>query len=101
MRSRVRVAVPAAALALAALVLAGAQGGGAAPRVVRLGQSRWAPGRLIVRFRPWADSLSRRQALAAQGASTIQPLGLPGLQLVRIASGRPVKEPVPAFESDP
>ena len=104
MRGRLRLAVPAAALALAAFAVmapAGARGGGSPAGVAHFEQARWAPGQIIVRFRPWVDSLSRRQTLAEHRSTTIRQLGLRGLELVRISRGESVPAAVAAFRADP
>jgi subtilisin family serine protease len=100
---RWRVAVSAAALALVALpsfAVAGNEGK-IPPGLTRLASAEWAPGRIIVRFRPGVDTLSRRQSLLEQGATTIRPLRLPGLELVRLAAGKSVREAIAAFRTDP
>jgi thermitase len=100
MKGLVRIAV--SLVALTVLVPAGAGSSGPPrPALVPLTEGRWAPDRIIVRFHPWIDSLSRRQSVVEQGAATIRRMRLPGLQLVRIAPRRSVPEAVAAFRADP
>ena len=100
-QTRIAVSVTALALALIALAPAGASTGGTAPLGIRpLTQARWAPDRIIVRFKPWVGALGQQQSLAEHGATTIKKLRLPGLQLVRLAPRQSVPDAVAAFEAD-
>jgi subtilisin family serine protease len=99
--SRVCGAVAAALLAVA--VAASAGGAGAARKAVTLtlkGANRpYVPGEVVVRFRPRADPLSRKQALSADAAATVKRLVLPGLQLVHVHGS--VQDAVASLRSNP
>jgi subtilisin family serine protease len=106
LKRRWRVAVPVAALILASLPAVAAAGGGSEgavpPGVAPLGAAgEWAPGRIIVRFRPTVGALGRRQSLAAHNARAIRSLRVAGLQLVRLGRGKSVPEAVATFNADP
>ena len=91
-------------VAVLAVVLAGFAGSaGAARRAVTLelkgsGQA-FVPGQVVVRFRANVDPLSRRETLSAESASTVKPLGLPGLQLVRVEGS--VASAIAALQANP
>jgi len=91
-------------VAVLAVVLVGFVGSaGAARRAVTLelkgsGQA-FVPGQVVVRFRANVDPLSRRETLSAESASTVKPLGLPGLQLVRVEGS--VASAIAALEANP
>ena len=91
-------------VAVLAVVLVGFAGSaGAARRAVTLelkgsGQA-FVPGQVVVRFRANVDPLSRRETLSAESASTVKPLGLPGLQLVRVEGS--VASAIAALEANP
>src|SRR5436309_7599729 len=59
----------------------------------------YLPGQVVVRFRENVDPLSRREALSTESASTVKPLGLPGLQLVRVNGSVPGA--IAALKSNP
>jgi subtilisin family serine protease len=92
----------AAALA-AALLAAAPAGAGAARDAVTLRAAGtddvYVPGQVVVRFKASADLRGRKQALSHQRAATIERLGLPRLQLVRVSGSVP--EAVAALERDP
>jgi thermitase len=100
-RSRVCGVVVAALLTAA--VAASVDGASAARDAVTLtlkGSNRaYLPGEVVVRFRPSADPLSRKEALSAESATTVKRLVLPGLQLVHV--DRPVQDAVASFRSNP
>src|SRR5215211_5188316 len=100
-RSRVCGAAVAALLAVAAAVSAG--GAGAARDPVTLtpkGSNRaYVPGEVVVRFRPSADPLSRKETLSAESATTVKRLVVPGLQLVHVDGA--VQDAVASFRSNP
>jgi hypothetical protein len=99
--SRVCGAVVAALLAAA--VAASAGGAGAARNAVTptlKGANRpYVPGEVVVRFRPNADPLSRKEALFTEDATTVKRLVVPGLQLVRVDGS--VQDAVASFRSNP
>ena len=88
-----RVCAALGAVLAAAAVAVSTGAAGTAPHAMTLtlrGSKRvYLPGQVVVRFREHADRLSRRQALSAESASTVKPLGLPGLQLVRVKGSVP------------
>jgi subtilisin family serine protease len=85
---------------LAGLLAGSARGARTASTLKERGaDAAYVPGQVVVRFRPTADPLSRFQALADQGSSTIRRLGLPGLRLVHVTGSVP--EAVDALESNP
>ena len=91
-------------VALAAAVVAGSAGGaGVVARPAKLvptgATQRYVPGQVVVRFRENADPLTRKAALADESASAVKPLGLPGLQLVRVEDSVP--DAVAALEGNP
>jgi thermitase len=98
---RGRSCAAALAVALLAAVLAGAAG--AARDAVTLtaagANDAYVPGQAVVRFKASADNSGRKQALATEGAATIERLGLPRLQLVRVSGSVPAA--VAALERDP
>ncbi len=100
-RSRVCGAVVAALLTAAVAPSAG--GAGAARNAVTLtlkGANRsYVTGEVVVRFRPNADPLSRKEALSAESATRVKPLVLPGLQLVHVDGS--VQHAVTSFRSNP
>jgi thermitase len=100
-RARVCGAVVVALLAVAAAVSAG--GAVAARDPVTLapkGSNRaYVPGEVVVRFRPSADPLSRKEALSAESATTVKRLVVPGLQLVHVDGA--VQDAVASFRSSP
>ena len=57
------------------------------------------PGQVVVRFRANVDPLSRRQTLSVESASTVKPLGVPGLELVRVKGSVP--SAIEALEANP
>src|SRR5918998_6274734 len=59
----------------------------------------FASGEVIVRFDPASDPAERAQARAEAGTARPEPLGLPGLQLVKIRDGESVGETVTELES--
>ena len=91
-------------VAVLAVVLVGFAGSaGAARRAVTLelkgsGQA-FVPGQVVVRFRANVDPLSRRETLSAESAWTVKPLGLPGLQLVRVEGS--VASAIAALQANP
>jgi subtilisin family serine protease len=76
-----------------AVVAVSAGGAGVArsssPLTLKGSKQAYLPGQVVVRFRANVDSISRRQALSAESASTVKPLGVPGLQLVRVKGSVP------------
>jgi thermitase len=100
-RSRVCGAVVAALLTAAVAVSAG--GAAAARNAVTLtlkGANRpYVPGEVVVRFRPNADPLSRKEALSVESATTVKRLVVPGLQLVHVDGS--VHDAVASFRSNP
>jgi thermitase len=101
---RGRSCAAALAAALLAGVLAAAAGGaGVARSEVTLTAAgvneAYVPGQAVVRFKANAEAPSRKEALSNEHASTVKRLGLPGLQLVRVAGSVP--EAVAALERDP
>jgi hypothetical protein len=109
--SRVRVRWLALALALlTSPVAAGAQGPTAGPPVESPEQSiegaRYVPGEVIVQYRGGAPKAQRARALERAGGVTIRRLrpaaeGRGGLELARVASGRPAPEAARLLQSDP
>ena len=99
--SRVCAAVVAALLTAA--VAGSAGGAGAARNAVTLtlkGANRsYVPGEVVVRFRPNADPLSRKEALSTESATTVKRLVVPGLQLVHVDGS--VQDAVASFRSNP
>ena len=98
---RGRVVVVACALAA---VAAGIGGGAGAARpastlALKGAKQQYVPGQLVVRFRANVDPLSRLEALSDESARTIRPLGLAGLQLVRVQGSVP--EAARALEANP
>jgi thermitase len=100
-RSRVCGAVVAALFTAAAAASAG--GAATARDAVTLtlkGSNRaYVPGEVVVRFRPNADPLSRREALSAESATTVKRLVVPGLQLVHVDGA--VRDAVASLRSNP
>ena len=100
-RSRVCGAVVVALLTAATAASAG--GAGTARNAVTLtlkGANRpYVPGEVVVRFRPNADPLSRREALSTESATTVKRLVVPGLQLVHVRG--PVQDAVASFRGNP
>jgi subtilisin family serine protease len=92
-----------AALGVALAIAAAAFSAGAAraSSTLTLKGSRQAylPGQVVVRFRANVDPLSRREALSAESASSVKPLGLPGLQLVRVSGSVPAA--IAALQANP
>jgi subtilisin family serine protease len=89
---------------LLAAVLAAAAGGARAARgevtLTAAGANEaYVPGQVVVRFKASADVPSRKEALSTEHASMVKQLGLPGLQLVRVAGSVPAA--VAALERDP
>jgi subtilisin family serine protease len=88
---------------LATAVAATSAGGAGTVRhatlTLRGSKRAYLPGQVVVRFRENVDSLSRRQALSAGSASTVKPLGLPGLQLVRVKGSVPAA--IAALKTNP
>ena len=88
---------------LAAVLVGSAGGADAARRPVTLelkGSGRaYVPGQVVVRFRANVDPLSRRQTLSVESASTVKPLGVPGLELVRVKGSVP--SAIAALEANP
>ena len=88
---------------LAAVLVGSAGGADAARRAVTLelkGSGRaYVPGQVVVRFRANVDPLSRRQTLSVESASTVKPLGVPGLELVRVKGSVP--SAIAALEANP
>jgi subtilisin family serine protease len=86
-----------------AVVAVSASGAGAArsSSTLTLKGSRQAylPGQVVVRFRANVDPLARRDALSAESASTVKPLPLPGLQLVRVEGSVPAA--IAALQANP
>ena len=99
-RSRVCGAVVAALLTAA--VAGSAGGAGAARNAVMLtlkGANRsYVPGEVVVRFRPNAGPLSRKEALSTESATTVKRLVVPGLQLVHVDGS--VQDAVASFRSN-
>jgi thermitase len=99
--SRVCGAVGAALLTAALAMSAG--GAGAARNAVTLtlkdANRSYVPGEVVVRFRPNADPLSRKQALSTESATTVKRLVVPGLQLVRVDGS--VQDAVASLRSNP
>ena len=98
-RSKVCGAVVAALLTAAAAASAG--GAGTARKSVTLkGANRpFVPGEVVVRFRPNADPLSRKEALFTESATTVKRLVVPGLRLVHVDGS--VQDAVASFRSNP
>ncbi len=101
---RGRSCAAALAAALLAAALTGAAGGaGAARGEVTLtaagANEAYVPGQVVVRFKAGADAPGRKEALSNDHASTVKRLGLPGLQLVRVAGSVPAA--VARLERDP
>ena len=99
--ARARVVAFAVVLAIAA---AGTVGGAGAARSVstltlRGAARQYVPGQVVVRFRANVDPLSRFEALSDESASTVKPLGQPGLQLVHVQGSVP--QAVANLESNP
>ena len=101
--ARRRVCGALAAALFAAAVATSAGGAGTARGAATLtlaGSGRaYVPGQVVVRFRPSADQLSRKQALSSESAATVKRLVLPGLELVHVKSS--VEDAVAALRSDP
>src|SRR5688572_26321569 len=61
----------------------------------------FVPGELLVRFRPGVGA-ARRAAVRADGDARLRrSLSLPGLELLRLAPGEPVRAAAAEFEGDP
>jgi subtilisin family serine protease len=84
-----------------ALTLAGSGTGATGLPVVSKQASDWAPGEVLVGFRPWTDTASRREAVQEASANTIRSTALPAVWLVKTAPGQSVLEAVAALENDP
>jgi len=91
------------AVLVAAAVAASAGGAGTARNAVTLtlagSQRAYVPGQVVVRFRPTADPLSRKEALSSESAATVKRLVLPGLRLVHVKGS--VEDAVAALRSNP
>ena len=75
-------------------------GSSAGTSAVQRGEREWAPGELIVRFRPGVGA-ARRAAVRADGDARLrQSLPLPGLELLRLAPGESVRAAAAEFEAD-
>jgi subtilisin family serine protease len=100
-----RVAAFAAVLAAVLASNAGGAIGGTGPArpaptlALRGANARYLPGQVVVRFRANVDPVSRRMALSDGSARTVRPLGVAGLQLVRVAGSVP--QAVAELESNP
>jgi subtilisin family serine protease len=103
--SGLRAALAAWLLAsLVALALAGAGTGATSPvsqGLVSSAPRAWAPGEVLVGFRPWVSGASRAQVLQDESASAVEHLSLPGVVLVKTAAGQSVPDAAEAFRADP
>ena len=105
-KARRRSAIAVAAMAVVAMVNAWpAQAAGAAPpagmSAVQGPAPEFVPGELLVRFRPGVGA-ARRAAVRADGDARLRrSLSLPGLELLRLAPGEPVRAAAAEFEGDP
>src|SRR5687768_1832078 len=82
-----------------------AQAAGAAPSagtsVVQGHAPEFVPGELLVRFRPGVGA-ARRAAVRAEGDARLRTsLPLPGVELLRLEPGEPVRAAAAEFEADP
>jgi subtilisin family serine protease len=88
---------------LATAVVAVSAGGAGTARqstlTLRSANRTYFPGQVVVRFRESAGPRSRREALSTESASTMNSLGLPGLQLVHVKGSVPAA--IAALEADP
>jgi thermitase len=84
-----------AALGVASLaaVLAGSAGGGTTSHRVALARTganqQYAPGQVVVGFRPNVDPVSRLEALSDVSASALKPVGSPNVKLVKVEGSVP------------
>ncbi|HXV02248.1 MAG TPA: S8 family serine peptidase [Gaiellaceae bacterium] len=87
------VAVLLALAALACAALAAAQGAPAASTT-----AEYAPGELIVRFKPGLRTTAQASIVASEGASLERRLAAPGSAVVRLPVGTSVSDAVRSFE---
>jgi subtilisin family serine protease len=78
-----------------------AQRSPAAPTLRSVHDRAFAPGEVLVRFKPGLSAAARAEVLRDEAASVKESLALPGLRLVRVAPGQSVVDAVDAFERRP
>jgi subtilisin family serine protease len=92
------------AVATAALVSAGLAGAAAAPRISKgdpdAVTAQWAPGTVLVKFRPSVTRAEARSSLAARGARSVQRINTFGIDVVKLPRGLSVSRAVALFKSD-
>ncbi|HEV8099724.1 MAG TPA: S8 family serine peptidase [Gaiellaceae bacterium] len=87
------------ALAIAAAAFSAGAARASSTLTLKSTRQAYLPGQVVVRFRANVDPLSRREALSAESASSVKPLGLPGLQLVRVSGSVPAA--IAALQANP
>jgi subtilisin family serine protease len=92
------------AVATAALVSAGLAGAAAAPRISKGDAdaltAQWAPGTVLVKFRPSATRAEARSSLAARGAVSVERINAFGIDVVKLPPGLSVSRAVALFKTD-
>jgi subtilisin family serine protease len=87
------------ALAIAAAAFSAGAARGSSTLTLKGSKQAYLPGQVVVRFRASVDPLSRREALSAESASSVKPLGLSGLELVRVSGSVPAA--IAALQANP
>jgi thermitase len=74
---------------------------GAGPIAVTEGAGRYAPGEVLVKYKPSTAARARAASVALQGHALIAELPEPGWAQVRVGAGETVAAAVAAYQNDP
>jgi thermitase len=74
---------------------------GAGPLAVAEGAGRYAPGEVLVKYKPSTAARARAASVALQGHALIAELPEPGWAQVRVGAGETVAAAVAAYQNDP